>query len=203
MLHSLRHLCCMDQGLHMYTRLTVPVLPLELLWRIRAKLFSAWLAMCLAAKAGDFQVHWTKAGHQSVSRKHLVNGRKGVTHSAKAKNWKTAPPDIAGGPTEIEQLMEQIGTADWSYSWLSTAAVQALVCWLAATIHRPNGKFTRAMAYFTQAQQVIDEELRRQGMGQVPPPPTAPTPSSHPKSKAQTAAGHAVWGLCCVRYPSS
>ena len=65
----------------------------------------------------------------------------------------------------MEQLLEQIGGREWGYVWLPTAAVQALVGWLAATIFRPPGRFKQAMVYFSQAQQAIDEELRRQRIG--------------------------------------
>ena len=60
--------------------------------------------------------------------------------------------------------MKEIGDRQWEYAWLPTAAVQALVAWLAATLYRPHGKFKQALAHLSQAQQVIDEELRRQGI---------------------------------------
>ena len=67
--------------------------------------------------------------------------------------------------------MDQIQGAQWQYAWLPTGAVQALVCWLAATILRPPGKFAQAIPYFCQAQQAIDDELRRHHIGmQVAPP---------------------------------
>ena len=79
---------------------------------------------------------------------------------------------LAGGPknanlavSEMEQLLEQIGGLEWQYTWLPTGAVQALVCWLAATILRPTGKFTLAIPYLSQAQQAIDEELHTHHIG--------------------------------------
>lgn len=79
----------------------------------------------------------------------------------------------------MEQLVEQIQGAQWQYAWLPTGAVQALVCWLAATILRPPGRFPQAMSYFSRGQQAIDEELKRHHIGmQVAsapaPPPTPP-----------------------------
>lgn len=72
--------------------------------------------------------------------------------------------------SEMELLLQQIGGSEWAYAWLPTSAVQALVCWLAATIYRPNGKFNQALAYFSQAQQAIDEQMRQQRIGtQVSP----------------------------------
>ena len=64
----------------------------------------------------------------------------------------------------MEGLVKQIGGREWEYAWLPTAAVQALVAWLAATLYRPHGKFKQALAHLSQAQQVIDEELRCQGI---------------------------------------
>ena len=65
----------------------------------------------------------------------------------------------------MEQLVQQINGAEWQYAWLPTSAVQALVCWLAATILRPAGKFAQAIPYLSQGQQAIDEELRRHHIG--------------------------------------
>ncbi|KAL3152138.1 hypothetical protein ABBQ32_001235 [Trebouxia sp. C0010 RCD-2024] len=67
--------------------------------------------------------------------------------------------------SEMEQLVEQIQGAQWQYAWLPTGAVQALVCWLAATILRPPGRFPQAMSYFSRGQQAIDEELKRHHIG--------------------------------------
>ena len=65
----------------------------------------------------------------------------------------------------MEQLVEQIQGAEWQYTWLPTGAVQAVVCWLAATILRPPGKFAQAIPYFCRGQQAIDEELKRHHIG--------------------------------------
>lgn len=61
--------------------------------------------------------------------------------------------------------MEHIGGAPWQYAWLPTGAVQALVCWLAATLLRPPGKFAQAVPYFCRGRQAIDEELKRHNIG--------------------------------------
>ncbi|DBA81821.1 hypothetical protein WJX77_011283 [Trebouxia sp. C0004] len=66
--------------------------------------------------------------------------------------------------SELSWLLEQIGDREWEYTWLPTAAVHALVSCLIATIYRPKGKFKQALAYLSQAQQAIDEELEHQGI---------------------------------------
>lgn len=66
--------------------------------------------------------------------------------------------------SELSRLLEQIGDREWEYTWLPTAAVHAVVSCLIATIYRPGGKFKQALAYLSQAQQVIDEEVQLQGI---------------------------------------
>ena len=78
-----------------------------------------------------------------------------------------ANDSISLAVAEMQQLLQQIDGREWCYTWLSTPAVHAIVCWLAATIYRPHGKFKQSLMYFTQAQQAIDEALRQQGIGQV------------------------------------
>ena len=66
--------------------------------------------------------------------------------------------------SELSRLLEQIGDREWEYTWLPTAAVHALVSCLIGTIYRPKGRFKQALAYLSQAQQLIDEELQHQGI---------------------------------------
>jgi len=66
--------------------------------------------------------------------------------------------------SELSRLLEQIGDREWEYTWLPTAAVHALVFCLIATMYRPKARFKQALAYLSQAQQLIDEELQHQGI---------------------------------------
>ena len=100
---------------------------------------------------------------------------------------------------EMEGLVKQIGGREWGYAWLPTAAVQALVAWLAATLYRPHGKFKQALAHLTHAQQVIDEELRRQGIQvRLAAPMVLLWQYNAPLCTWQCRLTHAVHTLSCI-----
>ena len=109
------------------------------------------------------------------------------------------PVCTVGGPqnanvaiSEMEQLLQQIGDSKWQYSWLPTGAVHALVYCLAATILRPGGKFAQAIPYFCQAQQAIDQELKRHSIGTQVAASLCPVPLAQVIHAAPCAARFAA-----------
>lgn len=97
---------------------------------------------------------------------HIQTGEMGLPHMSVTQLCLVGGPQNANAAVaEMEQLLQQIGESEWQYSWLPTGAVHALVHWLSATILRPGGKFAQAIPYFSQAQQAIDQELRRHSIG--------------------------------------
>lgn len=65
----------------------------------------------------------------------------------------------------MEMLLQQVQGHTWGYSWISTPAVEAVVCLLAAAILRPAGKLKQALAYLARAQQGIHAELQQHNLG--------------------------------------
>lgn len=66
---------------------------------------------------------------------------------------------------EMEMLLQQVQGQPWGYSWIPTAAVEAVVYLLAGNIMRPAGKLKQALAFFARAEQATDAELQRQHLG--------------------------------------
>ncbi|DBB16347.1 TPA: hypothetical protein ACH3X3_014645 [Trebouxia sp. C0006] len=123
--------------------------------------FCVLRALCLMSEGRYNELLKTEKERDAEIEK-AKRKEKGIPEGEKAETEVDNTPIIS--ISELSRLLEQIGDREWEYTWLPTAAVHALVFCLIATIYRPKTRFKQALAYLSQAQQLIDEELQHQGI---------------------------------------